>query len=415
MAGNEFNTSAVQARSPASCIGSSGDHVATRSGETHLANLKGNLLCGARDPATTFAWNWIHDIWSSLAGCLGSQGIRVFAALPPGMVPTRSRGTHWVEADLSLRNWASVRRTAHFIREHDIRTLYLVGHAAISPHYAWLRALGVRRVVVHDHSSGARTPAQGLKRLLKWTLARARPIVADTVVAVSDYVARRQIEVALIPRGRVVRIWNGVPLRPDADPPDVHARLGLPPGRPLVMCACRATPEKGIEHLLHAFDRVARQFMERPSPPVLVYIGDGPDLARLEAIRARLGSAPHIVFAGYRADAAELVAGATVAVIPSVWQEAFGLSVIEAMAAGRPVIASAVGGIPEIVEDGITGLLVPPGDVEALADAMLDLLQDAERARSLGEAARRRVALHFSFDRQVDDLCRVLRGEVVAC
>src|SRR5690606_10579296 len=219
-------------------------------------------------------------------------------------------------------------------------------------------------IVVHDHTSGVRTVPRGAKRLVKQLTRRCLPMLADDVIAVSDYVARRQVEVNLVPRSRIHRIWNSVPLRPD----DARARtrlresFGIAPDRPVVACSCRAVPEKGVHHLLVAFDRVHATWPASRPRPVLLYFGDGPFMPQLAAIRERLDSKEHIIFAGFRADADTLTAGADLCVVPSVWQDAFPRAALEPMAQGIPVVATRTGGIPEAVIDGETGLLVPPGD-----------------------------------------------------
>jgi glycosyltransferase involved in cell wall biosynthesis len=226
-------------------------------------------------------------------------------------------------------------------------------------------------------------------------------VLPDVTVTVSEYVARRQREVGLVPASRVTRVWNGIPLaHPDQHAgEELRAELGIGT-RPLVACACRASPVKGVHHLLAAFDLAVRR-THGSSKPVLVYAGDGPQLDELRTIRDHLGARNDIYLLGYRTDAAAIVQSADVCVVPSVWQDALPLSVLEPMAAGCAVIASAVGGIPEMILDGETGLLVPPGDESALAEAISRLLAAPDQRRQLGMAARERVARHFSPETQI--------------
>ena len=112
------------------------------------------------------------------------------------------------------------------------------------------------------------------------------------------------------------------------------------------------------------------------SRPVLVYVGDGPDFQSLESIRETLRSKDDIIFTGYRSDVLSLLLGAQICVVSSVWHEAFGLGVLEPMSLGRAVVASAVGAIPELIDNEVTGRLVPPADPSILADAILELLKE---------------------------------------
>jgi glycosyltransferase involved in cell wall biosynthesis len=167
------------------------------------------------------------------------------------------------------------------------------------------------------------------------------------------------------------------------------------------LAACRAAREKGIAHLLRAFDRLD---VCLPVRPVLVYVGDGPQLPELRAIRESLESKDDVVLTGYRRDVATLLEGAALCVVPSVWHDAFPTSVLEALLRARPVVATRVGGIPEMVVDGVTGLLVEPGDEAGLAAAMRSLLLDPSRAEQLGQAGRQYARERFSPEEQIRQL-----------
>jgi glycosyltransferase involved in cell wall biosynthesis len=239
--------------------------------------------------------------------------------------------------------------------------------------------------------------------------------MADRVIAVSDYVARRKIEVDLIPRHRLIRIWNSRPVvnrAPEAGD-RLRAAFGLGPG-PVVVCACRAHREKGISGLLRAFDAVCRAVGNDARQPTLVYFGDGPALRELRELHDTLESRDRIVLAGYRADAPELLSGADVCVVPSLWQEAFGLAALEPMTYGIPVIASRVGGIPEIVVDGASGVLVEPGDEVALEHALLRLLLDQGERDRLGRQGLVRARTLFRREDAVQQLIDVFRPGLAA-
>jgi glycosyltransferase involved in cell wall biosynthesis len=120
----------------------------------------------------------------------------------------------------------------------------------------------------------------------------------------------------------------------------------------------------------------------------------------LEAYAAALGLGQRVVFTGFRRDVPALLSAVSVSVLPSL-SEGLSNVVLEAMAAGVPVVATSVGGTPEIVDDGVTGLLVPPRDAGALADAISSLLTDPARRQTIGEAGRRRVEERFSLEAMV--------------
>jgi len=374
------------------------------------------LLCTTNFPANTgFAWDFIEGLYARVADHLATHGITTLVAYPsiPSFPKTLvGSAARPIELDTSLNSLRSVEEVTSLIRREAVRGIYFTDRPARHWAYAVLRLAGVGNIMVHDHSSGEWTRPHGLKRVAKLVAARIPGIVANRVIAVSQYVARRQIEKGLIPAARVQTIWNGIslPEEPDCAAHPTHAIFGLDPRRPLIACACRAAPEKGVVHLLRAFVQVRRTIVLSDRMPVLVFIGDGPQLPELRALRDTLPSKEDVILAGYREDARQLLAGADICVVPSVWQDAFPLAVLEAMALGKPVVATRVGGIPEMIEDGNHGLVVPPGDEGALASAIQTLLEDPAKGRELGGAARARVARHFTPERQLRQLLQVIEG-----
>lgn len=373
------------------------------------------LLCVANFPSSTgFAWKFIESIYASIADRLCEQGIRTLVAYPTlDERPQTLEGStaRPVEQEIDFGRPGSLIETLRLVRRNEIRMLYLSDRPAWHPAFPLLRAAGVRWIVVHDHTSGARCRPRGLKRAVKHARHFLPGTLADRVVAVSDYVLRRKIDVDLVPPERVVRIWNAIQLPgEDAFPSEeiLKKKLGIAAGRQVVACACRAAPEKGVQHLLRAFDRLARGRKEDAEQPVLVYIGSGPAMERWEALRRELSCTEDVLFTGYREDAEEIVGAADVAVVPSVWEEAFGLAALEPMARGVPVVASAVGGLPEVVEDGETGILVQAGDEVELANALHSLLDNGKERERMGRNGRERARKKFSWEEMVSQVTGVL-------
>lgn len=371
------------------------------------------LLCVVGFPANTgFAWDFLEGLYARMSGVLEPAGIRTYVAYPRIESPPATLADSAavpVELDASLASGASLSATREFVRERDVRALFFIDRPSFNHRYAAIRRAGVRRIVVYDHTSGTRTPPRGLKRLVKRATRAIPPWLADEVLVVSDYVARRQVDIALMPAARVRTVHNGLDV-PPADPDArerLRSRLGIDETAHVVGCAARAAPEKGIEHLLRAFDIACGRLQH--ARPHLVFFGDGPDLERLRGIAAKLEHAEHVHLPGYRAGAADLLEGADVCAVPSVWEDALPLAVLGAMARGNAVVASRVGGVPEMIEDGVSGLLVPPRDEAALANGLVHLLEDRELRRSLGAAARRRVARRFRPEDQIEAMCAAVR------
>jgi glycosyltransferase involved in cell wall biosynthesis len=362
----------------------------------------GTVLCLANYPANTgYAWDYIEGIFARVADRLAARGIRTFVAYPSIESPPRSlRGSaaEGVVLDGSLATTRSRRAVREFVRREHVRVICLVDRSVWSFSYLPLRWAGARHIIVYDHTSGERKRPRHLRLFAKWLLVRFPGVTGDVVVAVSDYVARRQREVGLVPHKRVVRVYNGLEARSNgrASDRDALQRLGIPAHRPVIICACRATPEKGVDYLLRAFDRVTQDPWPPGKRPVLLYLGGGPHFDELLKLRNSLRGRDDVILAGSRTDAKDFIAAADICVVPSIWQEAFALSVIEPMAYGKPVIGTKVGAIPELIADGVTGLLVAPADEASLADALRALLADPQRATRMGTEGCARVAREFT-------------------
>lgn len=241
----------------------------------------------------------------------------------------------------------------------------------------------------------------------RWVMAVALTRVR-VLVCVSEAVAQAFRE-RLGFRGETRVIPNGIPLAgaPEhLDRRSAKARLGLDADRPLVLAVGRLSPEKGFDILVKACARLA------PERVAICIVGDGPQRTDLKGMVESRGMEEHVRLVGYVAAVDPWYQAADVVVAPS-RLEGQGLAALEAMAWETPVVASRVGGLPEVVDDGVTGLLVAPEDPDALAQAIEELLRDTSRARAMGRAGRRRVEERFRLEdmiRRIADLYREVTG-----
>jgi glycosyltransferase involved in cell wall biosynthesis len=221
-------------------------------------------------------------------------------------------------------------------------------------------------------------------------LAQQRLIVAAVgrYLAVSQHTAQRLTRKLRWPAGRVQVVHNGMICSPPVDRTSALAlKRQLAGNRPIVLTVARLDEQKGHHYLLEAATQIPEaQF---------VLAGDGPLRSTLEAQARSLGLEERVTFLGHRTDIADLLAACDVFVLPSLY-EGLPLSILEAMAARKPVIATNIGGTVEAVIDGETGELVPPADPIALAAAIRSVVSDHALAQRLGAAGRRRVEQEFS-------------------
>jgi glycosyltransferase involved in cell wall biosynthesis len=371
------------------------------------------LLCVTHFSSNAgFAWNYFEGMYADIADALYVDGVKTYvsySSMPSLPARLAGRVTEPIRLDATLDSWSSIVATVRAVRRLRLRTIYFTDRGWWHWAFPILRLAGVRRIVAHDHTSGERHSPRGLKRAAKWIRARIPWMSADLTIAVSEYVARRHRDVGVAPTRRIARLWYGIELpATEVVPPPIPE---MTDGRPVVVCVCRAAREKGVDHLLRAFDIVLAGWPNGAARPRLVYVGSGPQLEELRVLRDSLPSREDIIFAGYRDDAQRFIAHATLSVVPSVWQDACPLGVLEPMAHAKPVIASAVGGVPDEIDSPEVGVLVPPADSQALADAITRLLRDPARRASIGTAARARIVRHFDRATQIASLVALVRGE----
>jgi glycosyltransferase involved in cell wall biosynthesis len=254
-------------------------------------------------------------------------------------------------------------------------------------------AAGTAAIVATVHSSRVRSD-DDIRLLASLTPSMDRLIVPSEAIARKVRAEGREgARFAIVPNGIDLSRFSGS-VRPCA----LRGEYGIPSSAPLLGVVARLEPEKGHRHLIEAMPAILRAVPEA----WLAVIGEGSEADALRAQAAALDSrvAARVLFTGRRDDVSALTADLTLAVLPSL-REAQGISLLEAMARGVPVVASEIGGIPEVVTDGVDGRLVPPGDPAALADAIVELVRDPALRHRLGEAGRRTVADRFSIDAQV--------------
>jgi glycosyltransferase involved in cell wall biosynthesis len=305
--------------------------------------------------------------------------------------------------------WETLKRFVVILRKHrpNIVHLHYVGFLGF---YPWLaRLLSVKGVYFTDHTS--RPPGHIPRRagLGRRMLTRIINAPVSGVVCVSDYGHRCMTSLGVLPSNRFHVIYNGVDtLRggQDADRArEFRRKYGIPEGRSIVTQASWIMPDKGIGDLLEAW----RLVLSENASAQLVVVGDGAAQDDYVRLAARMGIEDHVTWTGLVQDplGAGVFAAADIVCQVSRWEEVFGFTIAEAMACGKPVIATRVGGIPELVQDGRTGFLVPRGDVAKIADRILMLLPAAELRRRLGESGRAAALAKFDLKKNVAQLMRL--------
>jgi glycosyltransferase involved in cell wall biosynthesis len=285
------------------------------------------------------------------------------------------------------------------IRKQRIDVLHLTGMKGMFLGRIAARLTG-RPAIIHFHDADRAWLHLLQRRLARWT---------DWAVAVCEPVRRTVIRDFALPPEKVEVLHNGICAEPFENVDRnargrVRAGLGIVENAAVIGVFGRLFPEKGQQVLVRAFPKILAR---RPDARLLI-VGDGPTRTDCELLSATLNISHAVRFTGHRQDIAELLAAVDTVALPSLWEEPLPYAALEALCAGRPVVAFSVGGIPEIVIDGETGLLVPKGDIDALADALLRVLDDRALRDHLIERGRQH-AKRFTVQRHVQRLTEIYR------
>jgi glycosyltransferase involved in cell wall biosynthesis len=326
--------------------------------------------------------------------------------------PSHGVFTEMLESESAPIVQLPMARTFHFHRAWQFarflrswRADLVHSHAAVTG--TILARLGAKLVGVplinHVHIENKFSDVPWIREVQVW-LDNLTARLADEIVAISEDTRRSLIRQGICSRKLRV-IYNGVSVSEGVNgtaAERARAVLGIEGTGPVVGTVARLCPVKGQREFVLAAKQIRNEF---PSATFAI-IGEDLEFGgnyrhELERLTRKLGLEGCVRFVGFRRAAARLMHAFDVFVLPS-WIEGLPVTILEAMAASRPVAATAVGGVSELVLDGETGLLFDPRDVQALAQAVEQLLRDPERARRMGTAGRRRVQLHFSHSKMIE-------------
>jgi glycosyltransferase involved in cell wall biosynthesis len=325
-------------------------------------------------------------------------------ARPPAPFPgdeLRAAGVTLRHLDFAAPPSRIARQLWSWLRSGAPRIVHFHFVEPYSPLVAAARLSGAR-VLIHDHLSLTRgDPLRAAYKRIRSLFLNG---LFDERVAVSSFVAGTVREAHHVPAGRVSVVDNSVDAARFATADGRRVREELRLGAaPLVTSVARLDDEKGGEWLLRALPEVKEAH--------LAVVGEGPRRDAWGTLAKNLGIAERVHFLGLRQDVEEILAASSVVVAPSVYEEGFGLAVVEGMAAGKPVVVTDSGAMPEIAAGA--GLVVPKRDAPALAAAIDRLLRNEVLARKLGEAGRVRAHTHYSMERYVDQMIAVYRRHLL--
>lgn len=368
------------------------------------------VLVANWDSNAGYAWWLMESYWRciSLAYACAHPVFLAYPSISTLPKTIQASPITCVELDFAKSDFQSVVSQAKFIGMHQVRTLYFSDQHFWHWRYLLFRLLGVRCIVVHDHTPGLRPAVTGLKQWLKQRVFQIPGLSVDAVFCATDFVRQRAIEVACVPASRCYSVPNGLPPLADTTVANVHTLFGIPPGRKILACVARATVYKGLPFVLKCLAQLIR---ERGATHLhLLYCGDGPDLDSFKGIAKALAIDEHVTFAGRRSDISALLGGCNFAIQPSQGEVGYSLSILEYMRAGLPVIVPDNPSVCMATQDGINGLIYQEGSIESAANAIYKLLSAPEWVATLGNNARKAVQEVFSLQVTHQELLKSMRS-----
>jgi len=239
---------------------------------------------------------------------------------------------------------------------------------------------------------------------LRWFVLRN---LADRIIAVSEKTRIHHLQSGEFNPDKVVTLYNGIDIAcfknaDEAQHSTTRQALNLPLNSPIILTVAVLREPKGIQYMINALPTILEQI---PNAHYLI-VGDGPYGASLQNLVTALAIQDHVTFAGHRTDVPDLLACSDIFVLPTLG-DALPTVLIEALAAEKPIVASNVGGVPEIIENNVSGLLVSPADSLGLANACLKLLKNNEQAQQIALAGRKMVQQRFHINVQVEQLSKI--------
>jgi glycosyltransferase involved in cell wall biosynthesis len=325
---------------------------------------------------------------SVIMGCFAEGSVRLN---PEGVILPSRRVTVRNSGDLR-----AILRIIGIVRKGGIRLIIANGGREYWPAVVAAKITGAKVIFI-------RHQVDRIRQTTRWLIANH----VDRVVAVSKAVQDALLR-SRVPSEKIEVIHNSIPLGQFSpaliDRGAARKELGIGSGEIVVGLVGKLNRGKGVYDALAAVGAVS----ERHPGVRLLYVGEGPERAMLEEEAMKMSLRRKVIFAGLRRDVVRMYAAMDIFTLPSTCEEAFGMVLIEAMAMVKPVIATRVGGIPEIIDHEVNGLLVPPHDAAALAGALSRLIDDSQFSKKIAEEGRRLVETKFSDKTMGDNFERVL-------
>lgn len=368
----------------------------------------GMLLVANWDSNVGYAWWLIESYWTVIHE-LYSGTHQVYLCYPSiSTIPSaiEDSGIKIQKLNFSPQS-GSLLEQCQFIHQNNIKCIYFSDQPAISLTYALYRAIGVRKIIVHDHTPGLRTIPHTTKKLLKSIISLAPVITVDGYIGATPFVQKRAIDVTCIPKRKTYVARNGIPINNQEKHENISQRFGIPSDRKIMISTGRAHHYKGIafaircvSELVHKHQRTDLHFL---------FCGDGPHLNEFRQLAIELSIEDYVSLPGRLSGIENIINACDFAMQPSSGEVGYSLSILEYMLSGLPVIVPDNPSVSGATDNGETGLIYTHDNISSACQSITELLNDPKKRRSMGEAARKTIISKYSLDNTHRELETILK------
>lgn len=360
-----------------------------------------SILCVANwDSNVGYAWWLMESFWVVIDRQYGHE-FEVVLAYPSISVIPKSitdSGIKVEEYDFKERGILQVLSNVRFLLKNNIKYIYFSDRNFFRWEYLIYRLAGIKRIIIHDHTPGMRTPPRGFKKFLKCIVARLPLVSADLIIGATEFVRNRNMEIACLPKRKCVSAPNGVPeLGNRSNSVDIREEYSIPKESIIIVSVGRVDLYKGIDFSLD----VVRYLVYKMKVVNLMYIyfGDGPDQSECEKIVKEKKIEKHVIFAGRKDNVIDYLPGCDIGLHTSRGEVGYSLSILEFMRASLPVVVPDNPSVCEATSHGETGLVYKDLDVASAAKALSDLIGNKEMRLGMKTASLKKINSKYSLEK----------------
>jgi len=364
-------------------------------------NKEKSLLCVANwDSNVGYAWWLMESFWAEIARNFNDKYRIVLAYPSVSQIP---KVIEMSNIDVKKFNFGKEGvkgwfQTLRFIRKEKIQVIYFSDKPAFSLNYFFYRVIGVKKIIVHDHTPGERKAPEGFKKAVKCLRARLPWVNVDAVIGATDFVKYRNIKVGCVRKEKCYSAPNGIPM--DFGEGDIRADLkemfGIRKNRRIIISVGRANFYKGIDFALYVINRLVNTKGMRNIH--YIHVGDGPDMDKFKKLSRQLELDEHVTFAGRQTDVSNMLKQCDIAIHPSKGEVGYSLSIIECMKIGLPVVVPDNPSVCSATLDHVTGMIYKDGDLSSASNGVLTLLRDDVLRNKISRCSKKIAAEKYSIE-----------------